>query len=79
MRTFFSLLTALVLSVTAGAQSDTLHLMESVYFASAEATTNEIELAKLEVFADRLKSYAAHTLRIEAFTDEQGTHQPQTK
>lgn len=73
MRILFSLLMVLALSVAISAQADTLRLTESIYFASAEDIPKATELAKLEAFADRLKSYAAHTLRIEAFTDEQGT------
>jgi len=55
------------------AQNDELRLTESVYFASAGHEPDAAELAKLAAFATTLGSYAGYTLKIEAFTDEQGT------
>jgi hypothetical protein len=73
MKTHYYLLVILAFSFTAEAQIDTLRLTQSVYFASAVDEPNSVELAKLELFAGNLKGYASYILRIEAFTDEQGT------
>lgn len=73
MRTLLVCLVSLVLAFRLTAQADTIHLTESFYFASAEEKLNDTEGARLEAFAETIKSYAAHSLRLEAFTDEQGT------
>jgi len=73
MRVLFTLLAIATLCLTATAQTETIDLDASVFFASASHEPNAAELDKLATFANQLTGYADYTLRIEAFTDEQGT------
>lgn len=73
MRTLFTFLAVAALCLVANAQTETINLNASVFFASASHEPDAAELAKLTTFAGQLTSYADYTLRVEAFTDEQGT------
>lgn len=73
MRNLFTLLAVFALSLSLAAQTETINLEASVYFASASDDPTAAELEKLNAFAEKLTSYADYTLKIEAFTDEQGT------
>lgn len=54
------------------AQANTLEFTESVYFASASPDLNREAKAQIADFTANLSGYAEFTLRLEAFTDEQG-------
>ncbi|MEM9928237.1 MAG: OmpA family protein [Bacteroidota bacterium] len=73
MKRFFTLLFLLIGTTVLMAQSTTKELRVSVFFASASHTPTASELAKLTDFSTDLTSYADYSLKIEAFTDEQGT------
>lgn len=73
MRNLFTLLAILACTSFIFGQTETIQLDASVFFASASHEPDAEELAKLNEFAGQLTSYADYTLKIEAFTDEQGT------
>ncbi|MFK8164508.1 MAG: OmpA family protein, partial [Lewinella sp.] len=73
MRQLFTLLVALACTSFLIAQTESIELTASVYFASASHLPDEAALDKLNAFADQLNSYADYTLKLEAYTDEQGT------
>ncbi|WP_273447988.1 OmpA family protein [Neolewinella agarilytica] len=73
MRYLFTLCFLTLLCTCVSAQTEDLRLSTSLYFASADYEPNSTELEKLADFATTLSSYAAYTLRVEAFTDEKGT------
>ncbi|MEO0732689.1 MAG: OmpA family protein [Bacteroidota bacterium] len=55
------------------AQSETLQLQKSVFFATASDRPDAAATADLTAFASSLKAYADYELRVAAYTDEQGT------
>lgn len=73
MRFLFTLLTTFAITLSLSSQTETISLETSIYFASASHQPDEVEIEKLKDFAEGLMSYADYTLKIEAFTDEQGT------
>ncbi|WP_020571255.1 OmpA family protein [Neolewinella persica] len=73
MKYLFTLLAILAITLSVSGQKETINLEASIYFASASHQPAEVEMNKLAEFADKLTSYADYTLKIEAFTDEQGT------
>jgi len=73
MKYLFTLLATFAIALSLVGQTETINLEASIYFASASHQPANVELEKLADFADKLTSYADYTLKIEAFTDEQGT------
>lgn len=73
MKYLFTLLATFAIALSLVGQTETINLEASIYFASASHQPADVELEKLADFADKLTSYADYTLKIEAFTDEQGT------
>lgn len=72
MTRFISLILIIGLAGSVLAQVPTRELSHSVYFASDEDLISAEQEADLLTFAADLGSYANYTLRIEAYTDEQG-------
>lgn len=73
MKNLFTFMAIFAFTTFAFGQTETVRLDASVFFASASHEPDAAELAKLNAFASQLTSYADYTLKIEAFTDEQGT------
>ena len=71
-RILLPVLLALLLTSFLSAQ-ETRTFNHSVFFASASDRPDAEQLTSLEDFAANLTAYADYTLRVEAYTDEQGS------